>query len=633
MATASYVPRVAELVEQFDGARVQDQATTVIELYNVQQYLEHNFLPTDYTEEDKAMAKSKIQQIESVVARFFSSVNDANCATFVKEVDHEYHSDLLNLLGRYGAFDRCSGSVMLSALEHIGTHLGEMLGCKKLVVAYDVEMRHALLESPRNAEYLIRKHLQKNTQEELHLPRSLGREEARQLLERYIDSPDANMNYVNLIESAAVSAHTGVDAKLKLRARRRGEQLTAALFENNAGLRTGTEVAISDVQDEPLKFEMDKSDGLVAKFSYSRRWLDETADNPSILNNFQHLFEFADAHVLLHLPSYAAHLGIFERYLATVGRSHYQVGAAFNAIDGSSLLQTRMYEHYLEDRQTSLEAVIAWFFERYLADEFGAFNFSYRPSSSGASYLERVRHVFAEMESTLTQFTLFVENGELDRELLAITSDLVRYKGVPSLLSGKYVYPTDNVEVVGILHAIFSDQSTIHHINDDLSGSNAVDLLRNNIVAYGDFHEYQKPDIDLLIAFGILEDTGARVRFASADRLFILQSLFSMEACSYYHLPSRGRAEVDAMVERGWVERRACLLTEAEGDYFNYCLNGVDFTNGPALRNKYLHGTQADRDGEDAHFEAYITALKLMVALVIKINDDFCLSMDESSRT
>jgi hypothetical protein len=79
------------------------------------------------------------------------------------------------------------------------------------------------------------------------------------------------------------------------------------------------------------------------------------------------------------------------------------------------------------------------------------------------------------------------------------------------------------------------------------------------------------------------------------------------------------------MEARGWVRRHSSLLTEAEAQYFNYFLNKVDFSNGPELRNKYLHGSQAHAEGEDAHFHAYITALRLMIALVIKVNDDLCL--------
>jgi len=79
------------------------------------------------------------------------------------------------------------------------------------------------------------------------------------------------------------------------------------------------------------------------------------------------------------------------------------------------------------------------------------------------------------------------------------------------------------------------------------------------------------------------------------------------------------------LVLKGWATRQESLFTDAEGDYFNYFLNQVDFTNGPELRNKYLHGSQTIVDGENAHFHTYIIAIRLTVALVIKMNDDFSL--------
>jgi hypothetical protein len=631
LAAGWYVERVAELVERFDLANVPTNAADFIELHNVQQYLENDFLPHAYTDAERARAKARTPQIRSAVARFFSSIDDANCATLIADIDYDYRADLLGLLGRNKAFERCSPEAMLPALDRAGVHLGEILESKKLVDAYDNEIRHELRASPRNAEHLVRKYMQKDVRGEIHIPASFTPVDARELLEGYVDSPDANPNYVGLIETAQVSPSTGIDAKLKLRAKRRKAEMTQKFFEENTGFKAGCEVGISDTQDEPVIYEMDDSEGMVARFTYSSRWLEQTCDNPSILNNFQHLFEFADRHALLVLPSYPAHLGVFERFMTTTGKTDYQVSAAFRAIDMSTLLQTRLYHHYLATKDIDLEDVISWFFEEYLVEEFGALNFSFTPSGSGTSYLQKVRHLFVEMESVATQFSLFVENGELDMDLLAINSDPVRYKQVPSLVTGKYVYQSAGDEIAGVLHALFSDQSTLNYINEGLKADDAASLLIENHVAYADFHDYQKQTVDHLIKLGVLVDTGTRVRIANAEQFLIHKSLFTTQAVSYYHLSDAGRAEADAMVARGWVTRRASLLTEAEGKYFNYFLNKVDFSNGPELRNKYLHGSQANADGEDAHFHTYITALRLTVALVIKLNDDFCLAAIEKA--
>jgi hypothetical protein len=235
------------------------------------------------------------------------------------------------------------------------------------------------------------------------------------------------------------------------------------------------------------------------------------------------------------------------------------------------------------------------------------------------------------MESVVRQFLLYVENGELDTGLLAITSEQVRYKEIPSLMSGKYVYPSSEQDIRNILYLLFSDQSGLTYINEALKADDAARLLISNQVAYDDFADHQKGQIDYLIQRGVLENKGKRIRFASANQFLVLKDLFNSEAVTYYRCPAEMRASIDEMVAKGWLMRRESLLTEPEASYFNYCLNQTEFSNGPDLRNKYLHGSQADADDEDAHFRTYITALKLLIALVIKINDDFCLRDDENT--
>jgi hypothetical protein len=111
LATGWSVPRVAELVEQFDASNVSTRVVDIIEWHNVQQYLEHGFFPSDYSEAQCATARSRISEIKSTVARFFSAITESNCESVISNVDHEYHRDMLDLLGRYKAFDRCSAQL------------------------------------------------------------------------------------------------------------------------------------------------------------------------------------------------------------------------------------------------------------------------------------------------------------------------------------------------------------------------------------------------------------------------------------------------------------------------------------------------------------------------------------------
>lgn len=628
---ASYwqVDDAVELIRRFDVANPFVTATDAIESFNALQFVNAGFLPRALSDDERAELKSAAAGARSAVARFFTLVDDSNLERLVKDVPLEYHSDLLLLLGNNRAYERCDAARMLQVLAANGVTLGEMLANKKLVAAYDSELRDALLSDVRGAEHVIRHHFSKDSKHTIHLPRSLNGRDKRALLQRYIEHPDANFNYVALIETAKIEAATGVDARLKLIAKRRNEKETKEFFANNAGMKSGCEVSISDEQDEPV---VESVDGMVVNYSYSRAWLESTTNEPSVLNNFQHLFQFANPNVILTLPSYRSQLGVFERFLTTTGRTEYHIGVDYRVRDMSSTIQTQLMHHFLAQKGIDLESVIAWFFETYLPTEFGASGFAFTPSASGSSYLEKVRHLFSEMESVVRQFTFFAEDDEIDRELLTISTEAVRFKDIPSGLPGKYLYATDHPEIQGILQVLFSDQSTLNYISEDLRADNAADLIIRNQVAYGDFAEHQQPIVDHLIDLGILTSDSSRVQVADGAQFLILSSLFANEAASYFHLGARGRAAADEMVAKGWLRRESSLLTEAEASYFNYHLNNVEFSNGPALRNKYFHGSQANADDADAHFAVYLVALKLLIALIIKINDDFWLRSAQDSK-
>ena len=207
LAAGIYVPRAAELVEAFDPGSAPTDTTDILELHNVQKYLEQGHLPRTYTDEQCTRAQEKIPQIRSVVARHFSTIKDADVSVKLAGVSYEYHGDLIELLGRNKAFEHCEGQTVIPALRATGVHLGEMLASKKLVNAYDARMRDELLASPQGAEHIVRKYLQHGVREDVFLPPSFTPADSRALLEGYIDSEDANPNYVQLIATKIGRAH------------------------------------------------------------------------------------------------------------------------------------------------------------------------------------------------------------------------------------------------------------------------------------------------------------------------------------------------------------------------------------------------------------------------------------------
>lgn len=614
--------RTKEVLESFDSSVAKYKISDIIELHNAQIFIEKEIYPQSLNNEQRMEWQSLRPRLHTVVAKFFNALDDKNFADAITSIHGEYQSDLLQLLAKFKVYDRCSTTTVLPTLKAAGVGLGRILDNKSLVQNYDHGVRALILADSRNAEHLARKHLENNAQQSVHIPASLSLDDQRSLMNSYIDSDDPNPNYVKLISLAPLHKGDVVDAKLKLKARTKYQLWTEEFFKENTGIATGCTVEIDAEQTEPVQLKME---GMVANFSYSQNWLEETLDHPSILNNFLYVFEFANHHMLLTLPSYRAEIGALEHLIGVEVKGSYPLGSAFLSKEGSSSLQTAFYRGYLKSKGIELESVIAWFFSVYLADEFGALNFRFTPSSTASTYLEKCRHTFAEMESVIRQFALYAEEGELDTELLTIKSEQVNYKDLPSLLKGKYAYPTKNQDVHAVLHLLFSDQSELTYINEKMRGDNATNLLSNHEVSYDDFADYQKASVDYLIEQAVLKNTGQRIVFANFRQILALRDINNDEVASYYHYSPESRADIDALVDRGWLVRRESLLSEAESSYFNYYLNKAEFTNGPDLRNKYMHGSNVDAANEQEHFSTYISVLKLLITIVIKINDEFWL--------
>lgn len=629
-ATYWQVQEATEVVARFDPADPPEDVNGILELHNARLFVEGGYFPNDLSDDDRTALVEALGPIRRVVAQWFNTLKDDDVRDKLSALDWQYHEHLLELLAGLGVFGRCRAAPMLAALDNTGVHIGDMLTSKRLVDNYDLEVRDLLVAAPARAELVIRHHLAGGARKETFLPVSLTPADTRALLETYIDSNDPNANYLKLIASAPIDAKTGVNAKLIVKARRRYDTTVAEFFESTTGVKTGCSVSVSASQVEPMRTTLDDA---VIEYTYSKTWLEETLDFASVLNNFQFLFDFAPEYGLLNMPAFDSERRGLELAIGVDGAHDYRTGHIFTAKDRATLLQTVMYQRFLANKDIDLEEVLRWYYEEHLPAEHGIADFAFSPSSPSANDLERCRNLFAEMESVATQYRLLVEDGEIDHDVAAAGADLVRYRMIPSSLAGKYAYATAHPEIQTILHTLFSDQSHLTYIDEGLSGDNAVDLLVRNEVSYEALHEFQRPMVDKLIEVGVVHNTGKRIVLQDIDLFRVLRSLNDLEAVAYHHLNAASRAHVDAMVDAGWLVRRSSLLTEAEAAYFNYNLNSVDSSNGPKLRNKYQHGVQPKGDDDAQHQQTYLSALRLMIALTIKINDELSLAGPTESRS
>jgi len=250
--------------------------------------------------------------------------------------------------------------------------------------------------------------------------------------------------------------------------------------------------------------------------------------------------------------------------------------------------------------------------------------------TSTNSNFEKVRLLAPEFESILKQFKLYVEDGEIDFELLEISSTPYAIKDIPSLNDGKYIYLNENnKEMLDCIYLFFSDQTLLTYVEPykEKHYRCFFDILAKEQVNFNEYEEHQHPELNFLIEKEYISiDENGIIQITNTVRLLILKDLYHNEVGSFYNYPNSFQKEANQMKRDEMIVFESSLFSKSEQSYFNYFLNKSEFTNGLDLRNSYLHGTQARPDETKKHYYAYFTYLRLLFMTLLKIEDDLFIS-------
>jgi hypothetical protein len=183
----------------------------------------------------------------------------------------------------------------------------------------------------------------------------------------------------------------------------------------------------------------------------------------------------------------------------------------------------------------------------------------------------------------------------------------------------------DNKEVLNCINLLFSDQTSLTYVEPfkEKKYPTFFDLLKEEQVKFSHYEEYQKAGLNYLIEKGLLYvDSNYFIQILNKTRIIILNDLFVNEVASFHRYSFEFRQEVEKMKTEKMIYFENTLFSKPEQDYFNYFLNKSEFTNGLDLRNSYLHGTQAIPDEIQKHEYHYLTYLKLLTLVFLKMEDD-----------
>ena len=624
--------KTEELLETYDENNNYNDINDLLEFYNINKYIENGVYLKDWDTQYIKSIKLKIKSMKSKVFGFFKTeITNDNIIKYYEETINEYKKYFLELYDKCINFINIDNDVFIKLLETGKVRMYDLLHLKNIVQKFDKVIAEFLKRNPiGSAEILINKYVvDDENYNSMIIPKSLSLRDKEEIITKYLDMDEPNLNYVRIIEKIK-SSHDSIvlDDKIRLKAQIKKNELEEKYFkENDNKIVFGTGIYFDDNQEEIEKITKKDNE---TTYAYSGKWIIENLDYETLLNNFIYIFDFVDPFFRIKLVNKKAELGVFERTMKFKTLRSYNPGHTFYSKANLAELQLTAYYEYLARKKIRLEDIIEWFFREYLKREFGVDNYIISMPSENSNYFEKCKSILPEFDLVLKEFKYYCDDREINQKLINISSTQMFFKDIPSLVPNKYVYAYENDDMLRIYYYFFSDQCMLMYDQKNNKSYNCFySLLSETSIKYDDYHVYEQQMLDWLIEKDLIcLDDNNYIRIKDRAIINIYADLYYNEVINYWHYNKELRTIVDSLIENQILYTDNTLFSKPEQDYFNYYLNMSEFIDGYDIRNSNLHGTQEGDRNSEIHKQKYMKIILLLILIVIKINDDFCLYAD-----
>lgn len=622
LSVYSNIDTMEKVVKTYEEGRQPASINDYLEMFHIVQFVEHGKYPEGWDES----RVSEIKQYKAKVAAYFSQLKSEDFPVFYKDADIEYVSTIWQIIDQFKIKGLITENELREILKDETWRLRDLLEFRWIVENNNGLLTQLLKENGNTAEWLLDQYVAEDkfgNKTTLFFPKSLSLQDKDEIIHRYVNSDDANLNYVRLVLQAKRSSEFSLSPQTIKDARIRERELNEEVLKYGCVHVTSYGVTLTNKLDAPVKELQKKEDGS-SLLVYNKNLID-ACQYSFIIYYCGMVFEFTDEYGFISLISKMSDADTIERVVGLVAQNAYFITSVFRIGEDIAHLQMQALEAALKDTDRSIEGAIKFFYEDYLKSVYGYDGFSLTLPKKDDNLILKIRSLAIEMDSVAHQYNCYVKHGSIDQDIIELEAPC-KITETKSLISHRYcVQNKNNNDVWYLIRLFFGSQSMLHYVEPckDMHLSNFYALLKKGIdVKYNSYKFYQKQDIDYLIKNGyLLIDEHGILRCDKMKEIEILRHLYTYGACSYWGYPKEERAILDEMVLKGWIEYDNYLLSPAERDYFSYYLNNEKFTNGPAIRNNYAHGTTPSYS-EKKHMQNYLQLLVLFIMLLLKISED-----------
>ena len=516
----------------------------------------------------------------------------------------------------------------------IGSNVNELrciLKNCRIVDKYKQVIKELLLHEKLSAHLLLDEFVacHTNNNEHLYFPSCLSVSEREDIVIKYLESEEPNLNYIRLIVQAKnLVGKFVLSAKTRLKAERLERKLNDDLLHDPRTCITKRqfEVAFSSIEDKRI-MSVSYEKGYPS-YNYRKFFIASCSDTDKVIYCGR-VFNWMDKYFMVNLINKDYEVSALESALMDKSKTAYPNYQIFEDKNNLAIYQLAGYNNILLQLGLPIERLLENFYTSYLSEEFGYPGLPIRLPKQEVGWLEKCRIIFPELDNVARQYNTFVEEDEIDIEYLAKLPPQ-KMTDAKSLLKNKYYEINEkNTIIKRVLFDLFASGSLLYHVDPykDKEYHSLTELMTHETVCYDRYENYQKSEIDFLIENGILKiDDNSNLGYENIKVVSALKAIWELGSCSYWHYDKDVRKSLDELLKLELLVEDDHLLTKNERGYFSYYTDDSKYTNGYAYRNHYAHGNTPQVDDENAHATAYLTMLRLFIILMLKICDDLWLA-------
>lgn len=636
LSLGHYLEMAEKRIQEVAEGDVPTDLEGVIELWHIRRMINDECRFQEWTDEKFNTLKQATSGYNNIIAKFFNALDPKMLKSEFELLEWTYKKTLWKIIDAYKLYKLIEPETLREILVENINYLRMVLECHGIVEKFKGMIREILLNNVNSAHIILDKYVAKSDShrdKDMHLPSNLTIEDKEQILLNYLQSDDPNVNYVRLITQIKEDKNQiRLSPKTRLLAERLEKKLNKEMLSDprTSVIHRSIGVQFIDEEGRPA-IELNINEKGNPTYIYSIPYI-RNQKNIQRVGNCISLFEWLNNHFLLNLINKRTEVDTIESTLIDIGRDSYPAHFVFNEKNNLALYQMFGYNKVLTQKlNSSFEIELKSFYEEHLRTQYGYCGLAISIPLNDDPALNKCRVLCPELDAVVKQYNTFVEEGEIDKDLIRLSKPLKVEEGKSLLVNKYYEIAEGNNEIRSVLWSLLgSGNSLLSHVEPfkDKHDHSLSELLeKENDVQYSNYANFQKPHLDFLIKQNIIGvNSDGNLYLVSQAQLNVLRSLWEYGVCSYWHYNDEERQFLDDMLSKGWLVKDYHLLSKPERDYFSYYLDNARFTNGMAYRNHYMHGSTPPVDDENEHSVAYITFLKLLAILLLKIEDDLWLA-------